>query len=130
MDFHDFTRFLGKYGVHHREVPKVCAGLVYTVAAYPESSTSSVASRLLWLAGRCAGTWVSKVSYPLSLVSKSVDSACWVPPTSSKRPCCQAATTTIDATRDDERASQDLLLSAGARGMHPPVVFIAGNFTR
>ena len=28
MDFHDFPRLHGKSGVHHREVPKLCAGLV------------------------------------------------------------------------------------------------------
>lgn len=28
MDFHDFLRFLGKFVVHHREVPKLCAGLL------------------------------------------------------------------------------------------------------
>ena len=39
MDFHDFPKFLGKSGVHHREVPKLCAGLEKTPGGAPVPPT-------------------------------------------------------------------------------------------
>ena len=47
MDVHDFPWFLGKSGVHHREVPKLCAGIVKISARRAHDSIDLRTSHLV-----------------------------------------------------------------------------------